>query len=129
LIARDDRLRRNDEFDRVRSQGRSYSARHLVLVVLPNELSQNRYGFAAGKRLGNAVRRNRAKRLMREAIRAEQPHLTPGFDVVIIARNSFPQDLKLDTVAEQLGSLLTKSGLRVVPSETSDTSTEPEASG
>lgn len=111
MIARDDRLRRNDEFGRVRSQGRSYSARNLVLVVLPNDLGQNRYGFAAGKKLGNAVRRNRAKRLLRAAIRAEQARLIQGFDMVVIARNSFPDDFKLDAVTGQLEPLLRKAGL------------------
>jgi ribonuclease P protein component len=125
LIARDDRLRRNDEFARVRSQGRSYSARNLVLVVLPNERGTNRYGFAAGKRLGDAVRRNRAKRLMREAIRAERSRLSQGFDMVLIARNSFPADMKLADVAAQLDGLVRKAGLRPA-SSVSATTREPE---
>jgi ribonuclease P protein component len=115
VIARDDRLRRNDEFSRVRSQGRSYSARNIVVVVLPNDLGTTRYGFAAGKRLGNAVRRNRAKRLMREAIRAEQASIASGFDIVVIARNAFPPDLKLSDISSQLGGLLDKAGLRSNP--------------
>ena len=45
-----------------------------------------RVGFVAGKSVGSAVSRNRAKRLLREALRACAPALAPGWDVVLIAR-------------------------------------------
>jgi ribonuclease P protein component len=40
----------------------------------------------AGKRIGSAVARNRAKRLLREAVRARYPQLAPGWDLIFIAR-------------------------------------------
>jgi ribonuclease P protein component len=86
MIARDLRLRRPAEFERVRRRGKSWSTPNLVLVLLPNDLDQNRYGFAVGRRVGKAVRRNLIKRWMREAVRREHPHLTPGHDIVFIAR-------------------------------------------
>jgi ribonuclease P protein component len=43
-------------------------------------------GFAAGKRVGTAVARNRAKRLLREALRQQLAHLAPGWDLLFIAR-------------------------------------------
>lgn len=47
----------------------------------------SRFGVSAGRSLGSAVRRNRAKRLLREALRARLPNIHPGWDVVVIARN------------------------------------------
>lgn len=56
----------------------------LAVRVLPNGRAESRYGFAIGKRVGNAVVRNRVKRRLREAVRALAPG--GGWDVVIIAR-------------------------------------------
>lgn len=46
----------------------------------------SRFGFAAGKHLGSAVVRNRAKRRMREVVRLRQACIAPGWDVLLIAR-------------------------------------------
>lgn len=49
-------------------------------------MNQIRFGFVAGKKVGKAVRRNRAKRLLREAVRQRLPRMEPGWDVIFIAR-------------------------------------------
>lgn len=80
------RLRDRRDFDRLRQQGRVYTGSGLRLGVLPNGLDHNRYGFVTSKNLGKAVVRNRARRLLREAVRQLHPHLKPGWDVVLVAR-------------------------------------------
>jgi ribonuclease P protein component len=112
MVARELRLRRGTDINRVRSRGKSWSSRLLVLAVLPNDLGHNRYGFAVGKRVGGSVERNRAKRLMREAIRALHPELQQGNDVLLIARNSFRDETTLSEVAEQLDGLIRRAGIR-----------------
>jgi len=106
MVARELRLRRGSDIDRVRSRGRSWTSRLLVLATLPNELEHNRYGFAVGKRVGGSVERNRAKRLLREAIRVRHAELEQGNDVLLIARNSFRDETTLREVSEQLDGLL-----------------------
>ncbi|MEX1159083.1 MAG: ribonuclease P protein component, partial [Thermomicrobiales bacterium] len=108
MVARELRLRRGSDIDRVRSRGRSWSSRLLVLAMLPNELDHNRYGFAVGKRVGGAVERNRAKRLMREAIRVRHSRLAQGHDLLLIARNSVDDATTLDQVSRQLDGLLAR---------------------
>ena len=111
MIARDLRLRRNSDFERVRSQGRSWSSRSVVLAVTPNDLGTNRYGFAVGKRAGNSVVRNRAKRLMREATRQCHPHLRQGHDIVLIARNSFTPEMTQAEITQQIETLARRAKL------------------
>lgn len=83
---REVRLRRSGDFDRVRQEGRAWSHPFLVLVAAPNTGGQTRIGVVAGRRVGTAVARNRAKRLLREAARHLYPHLATGWDLVLIAR-------------------------------------------
>jgi ribonuclease P protein component len=111
VVARELRLRRADDIDRVRTRGTSWSSRLLVLAVLPNGLVHNRYGFTVGKRVGGAVERNRAKRLLREAVRHAHPRLATGHDLLLIARNSFRDETTLEEVREQFDGLLRRAGL------------------
>ncbi len=70
----------------MRALKQSWAHPLMVLYVAPNGLQVTRAGIAVGKRIGKAVARNRAKRLIREAIRNYLPSLPAGFDLVLIAR-------------------------------------------
>jgi ribonuclease P protein component len=80
------RLRRSLDFDRVRREGHSWAHTLVVLAAVPNGRPISRFGFVSSKRLGRAVRRNRARRLMRESVRRQLAHIAPGWDCVFIAR-------------------------------------------
>ena len=80
------RLRKPADFRRVRERGRCWSNRQLVLCRCKNDLEWTRIGFSASKRIGNAVVRNRVRRLLRHAMRAHLPLIEPGWDIVVIAR-------------------------------------------
>jgi ribonuclease P protein component len=69
------------------------------LRVRPNGLAASRAAVVAGKKLGGAVERNRAKRHLREALRPRFPQLKPGFDLVLIARDKLAEAKFLDIVA------------------------------
>ncbi len=80
------RLRSRERFAQVRRQGQSYKDRLTILVCLRNDLPYSRVGFTASRRVGNAVKRNRARRLLRESVRLRFPGIDPGWDMVFIAR-------------------------------------------
>ncbi len=104
------RLRDKRRFQQVRRQGRSYKHRLIVLVLLPNKLSHSRFGFTASKRIGNAVKRNRVRRLMREAVRLQWEDIAPGWDVVCIARRPIA-DATFQEVQAACQQLLSQAGL------------------
>ena len=81
-------LRSKRMFQEVYLRGRSWADRYLVLYVFPAIGPEKKVGFAAGKNLGNAVTRNRLKRMMRESYRLHQTQLAEGFYYLLVARKS-----------------------------------------
>lgn len=81
------RLTQSSVFKRVRRNGKSYAHPLIVLIALPkkdNELSQ--FGISAGRSVGTAVQRNRAKRLLKEALRPMIPSIKKGWYILLLSR-------------------------------------------
>jgi ribonuclease P protein component len=108
------RLRRRQDFDRLRQSGRVWRHPWLILSVTPNRLPHNRYGFVTGRGLGNAVRRNRIRRLLREAVRAAHPGLRQGYDVAFIARSAIVGQ-PYQAIDQAVRTLLQQADLREAP--------------
>lgn len=84
------RLTSSQDVQRVRTTGKSYAHPLAVLVTCRNDLESSRFAVAAGRSLGGAVRRNRAKRRLRAVIRPLAPMIAPGWDVLLLARETTP---------------------------------------
>jgi len=87
-MERRQRLTSSQDFQRVRSAGKSYAHPLVVLVACRNDLDRSRFAVRAGRRLGGAVRRNRARRRLRESLRRLAPTIDPGWDLLLLARDS-----------------------------------------
>ncbi|WP_425805863.1 ribonuclease P protein component [Desulfitobacterium sp. Sab5] len=85
MLARNLRLRRNKDYKTVFAQGKSFSSKYVVFYIMGGT---KKYGFIASKKVGNAVQRNRAKRLMREVIRRHLSELPQNLEIICIARAS-----------------------------------------
>jgi len=92
-VQRRQRLSRSRDFDSVYRQGRSTSTRFLVLYWFPREEpdAEPRLGLAVPKSVGGAVVRNRVKRQLRETWRELGDRVRPGFDYVLVARESLAE--------------------------------------
>ena len=102
------RLSRSGEFDRVYREGSSNATRYLVLYTFPRrgeEESSVRLGVSASRKLGGAVDRNRAKRVLREAFWGLADRLPEGHDFVIVARPDLAELIERDGAAGATGSI------------------------
>ncbi len=98
-MKRELRLTRSTDFKRVRRFGKSFAHPLIVLVALPNESGETRIAVSAGRSVGGAVQRNRAKRLVREAIRPLRSEIPAGWNMVILSRHGLAEASLQETQA------------------------------
>ena len=101
---------RNNDFRRIYARGKSYVSPLVVVYALKNRTKNVRVGITTSKKVGNAVQRNRSRRVIREAFRALAPRVRPGFDLVLVARGKTPY-VKSTDVRRQLERQLQATGL------------------
>jgi ribonuclease P protein component len=98
-----DRILKRDEFRRVYEQGRKLYSRFFTAFVLPSPNARARLGITTTRKIGNAVERNRARRLLREAYRKNKWLVPVGVDIVINAKRPLVEaayvDLEGDFIA------------------------------
>jgi ribonuclease P protein component len=99
----EERIRRRAEFKQVYERGVRIHSRYSTVFILPNQRGVGRLGIAATRKLGGAVQRNRAKRLIREVFRRNK--IANGFDVVIIPKREL-LDATLSTLEADYRTLL-----------------------
>lgn len=115
------RLRRSEDFERVRAQGRRWRGKYLAMNAAPAEAgasntNETRIGYIASKSLGKAVQRNRARRLMREAARSLNDVFPASWDVVLIAQPAIIlENARMQQVREELLWLMNKANIRKSP--------------
>ncbi len=100
-IAKTQRIRRSQDFARVYDQKQRAGNAHLLIFGLRNDLGLTRFGLSVSKKHGNAAKRARKKRLLREAFRLLQHELPQGLDLVLIPRQN-----SCSTLADYQDSLL-----------------------
>ncbi|MDO7787254.1 ribonuclease P protein component [Desulforamulus aquiferis] len=81
-------LKKNSEFKKVYTRGKSAANRYLVLYKLPNGGSERRFGYSISKKVGKAVCRNRLRRILKEICRLNLNRFPDGHDFIFIVRQS-----------------------------------------
>ena len=113
------RLTWRADFERVRAQGQSLGAKCFVVIVARSAESKARIGVAAGKRIGGAIQRNRAKRLLREGICSLYPSIALEWDILLMARGPI-LDVKSPQVTGVLNTALRKMKVMAAQSESAE---------
>ena len=112
MALRPEILRYKRDFDRLYKRGRSVGDKYVVVFHISNELGYSRKAFLASKKVGGAVARNRARRLMKEGFRKVESEVLPGRDVLFIARkDAAAEETSSRDVERSIRRALGKSGL------------------
>ncbi|MCK4850283.1 MAG: ribonuclease P protein component [Phycisphaerae bacterium] len=93
-LRRRQRIVSGRRFSQIYAQRCSVADPALIVYAQPNELGFSRVGLSVSRKNGNAVRRNRIRRLLREAFRLSQYDVPKGFDYVLIPRQPGPDSLE-----------------------------------
>jgi ribonuclease P protein component len=104
-----ERIRRRAEFKQIYDRGLKVHSRYTTVFFLANSLGVGRLGIAATRKIGGAVQRNRAKRLIREVFRRNK--LAPGFDVVVVPKREL-LDASLSTLEADYRNLVARNRAR-----------------
>ena len=79
-------LNQNNDYRRLYKRGKSFVCPALVVYTMKNRAGFCRMGITVSKKVGNAVVRNRVRRIIKEAVRALIPEVDTEMDIVIVAR-------------------------------------------
>jgi len=112
MLPEGNRLRSKYDFRRVKRVGRSAHSPYFTLLYAPAKDSATlRFGFVASTKFDKrAVVRNRARRLLREAVRVHLSRIKPGHDLVLIARKGV-KEVSSAEVSASLNQILSKVSL------------------
>ena len=92
-LSKSQRIHSSRDFAGIYELNQRAGDRHLLIFAAVNRLDSTRIGLSVSKKHGNAVRRMRLKRLLREAFRLTQHELPAGLDLILIPRNRSGADL------------------------------------
>ena len=110
MALRPDILRYKKDFNKLYKKGKSSGDKYIVVFHIANDFSYSRKAFLASKKVGGAVARNRARRLMKESFREVENDIKSGRDILFIARNSI-KDASCKEVEKSMRKALSKGGL------------------
>lgn len=105
-------LRKQKDFNRIYNKGKSKGSRYAVVLYKKNNLNYTRTAFVSSKKVGNSVKRNHSRRLMRESVRSFADRIQPGWDIIFVARNTI-NDADQKEVERSLFGTLRACGLMV----------------
>jgi ribonuclease P protein component len=88
------KLKTKSDFLKVYNQGEKYFGYFQLIYFKKNNLEENRLGVVASKKTGNAVCRNKLKRLFRENFNKQENNLKQGYDIIFIAKKNAGEQFK-----------------------------------
>lgn len=113
-FSKEERLAKTKDFRRIYKKGVFLKRGGLILYYLPNALEKNRLGFSIrAKNIRLAARRNRIRRLLREAYRRSKKVLKKGYDIVLVVKSDLAKTIVYRDAEEIFLKLAKEAGLLV----------------
>lgn len=103
-------LKDNRDFSRLYKRGKSFVSPVLVTYIIKNKSDSLRFGITTGKKVGKAVNRTRARRVIRAAYFELYPDIKKGYDIVFVARGKTPY-VKSQVVLKAMRKHLSSAGI------------------
>lgn len=103
-------ITRNNDYKRLYARGKSFASPTVVCYVQKNRRPCIRIGITTSKKIGNAVKRNRARRVIKESFRHILPEIEGNWDIVFVARTRTSL-VKCDVVQKDMQKILKQAGV------------------
>ncbi|MGL4403080.1 MAG: ribonuclease P protein component [Fusobacteriaceae bacterium] len=116
MINTNSSLKKDREFQIIYNFGKKEFGYYSLIFFKKNEENVNRFGFVASKKTGNAVCRNRLKRLFKEYFREKSFELKKGYDIICVAKRKAGENVSLigfKDIEKDLDKVLKRAGLKV----------------
>jgi ribonuclease P protein component len=111
IVEKKYRLAKKEDFNKVYRYGKSIANHQFVLYYLPLHVNDDfRLGVSVSKKVGNAVVRNRLRRMMKEIVRLNKESMAPHYDYIIIARKS-AAEMNYQEMEKSIFHVIRKAGL------------------
>ena len=104
-LGKEEKVLTSSAFKKVLHDGRKHITEHFKVFISPNHLERKRLGITTSRKVGNAVKRNRIKRLLREFFRLHKTCFPPSSDIVFIAKQGADK-LDYSRLREELKNIL-----------------------
>lgn len=86
MIGKEFRIRESQQYNNIYQNGKKYLSKCLIVFVLKNDLGINRFGIVTSKKVGNAIKRNKAKRRLTALVEENRLNLQQGYDFILVSR-------------------------------------------
>jgi len=106
-----ERIKKKKDFSALYRRGRRYRGKYFSLIYASSPFGYSRVGVVAGKKVGKAVKRNKAKRWMRELVRRNKPVFKVPVDIIIVAKKEM-LDVSWPELREEFLAAIGAAGLR-----------------
>lgn len=113
MLSKENRLLKERDFDLIHKKGKFIPGKHLVIKVLPNKLSESRFGIIVSNKISKKpVIRNKIKRRLREIIREgiKSREIKKGFDIIVIAKPSIVEE-EFESIKRNFFDVLNRTSL------------------